>query len=64
MTFCVCGNKSHVDIFTPTSLDQIRSTNNTAEDPNNFLPLCQFPPGISGTSQVFLHMLMHGSPAS
>lgn len=63
MTFCVWGNKVMLT-FLP-QLPWIRSsTNITAEDPNNFLPLCQFPPGISGTSQVFLHMLMHGSPAS
>lgn len=63
MTSCVWGNKVML-IFLP-QLPGIRSsTNITAEDSNNFLPLCQFPPGISGTSQVFLHMLMHGSPAS
>ena len=63
MAFYVWGNKVMLT-FLP-QLPWIRSSANvTAEHTNNFLPLCQFSPGISGTSQVFLQMLMHGSQAS
>lgn len=62
MASCL-GKQSHVDIFTPTSLDEILYKL-TAEYPNNRLPLLQFPLGISGTSQMILHIPTHGAKVS
>lgn len=63
MTSCVWGNKVMLT-FLPQLPGIELSTNITAEDPSSFPPLCQFPPGIPGTSQVLLHVLMPGSPDS